>query len=173
MRYAQIRKMDISNGLGVGVALFTQGCSLHCLNCHNSSIWDFNGGKEFTAEEIEKILKLLKPDYVTRFSILGGEPLESCNLLKLSILVGLVKSYYPNIKIWCYTGYIYEDLLQKDQQDQMRFLSYIFDNIDVLVDGPFIEEQKDISLKFRGSANQRVIDLKETKKQGRIILLKI
>lgn len=173
MRYAQIRKMDISNGPGVGVALFTQGCSLHCPNCHNSSIWDFNGGKEFTAEEIEKILKLLKPDYITRFSILGGEPLESCNLFKLSVLINLIKSSYPDIKIWCYTGYTYESLLQKNQQSQMKYLSYIFDNIDVLVDGPFIEEQKDISLKFKGSSNQRIIDLKETKKQGQIVLLKI
>lgn len=163
MRYAQIRKMDISNGLGVGVALFVQGCHFHCPECFNKETWDFNGGNEYNIEIENTILNLLQQPQITRFSILGGEPLEECNLYQLSILIKKIKTSFPNIKIWLYSGYTYEDLLERIKNTNIKYLNFILNNIDVLVDGQFIQENKDISYKYAGSTNQRVIDMKHTK----------
>lgn len=154
MRYAQIRKIDISNGEGIGVSLFIQGCSQHCKGCFNSETWDFQGGKIYYPETTEKIIELLNKPYITRFSILGGEPLEYKNLFELSCLINKIKSTYPHIKIWMWTGFLLEDLEEKSLTNS--YLDYILNNIDVLVDGPFIQEEKDISLKWRGSRNQRI-----------------
>ena len=176
MRYAQIRKMDISNGLGVGVSLFVQGCHFHCKDCFNPETWDFDGGEEYTEETEETILKLIEPEYITRFSILGGEPLEPRNLLDLAELIVDIKIIKPDIKIWLYTGYEYEWLkFESDTSilEDRYLLQIILKNIDVLVDGQFQEDKKDLTYPFAGSTNQRVINVQETRKQNKIVLLDI
>jgi len=183
MQYAQIRKMDISNGLGVGASLFIQGCHFHCKNCFNPETWDFNGGKEYTQETKETILKLIEPEYITRFSILGGEPLEPQNSFHLAELINLIKRKRPDIKIWAYTGYTIENLYSRcystiggDSEatpTQCRYLRYILNSIDVLVDGQFQEDKKDLTYPFAGSTNQRVINMQESRKQNKIVLLDI
>lgn len=148
MRYAQIRKMDISNGEGIGVSLFVQGCPHHCKGCFNQETWDFNGGKEFTPQIEEGLFNILenKKDYLSYFSILGGEPLAPQNIDKVQDILKKVKKKFP-FKTYVWTGYRLENIKNKE------ILKYI----DVLVDGPFVEEQRDITLKLRGSSNQRVL----------------
>lgn len=169
MRYASIRSLDVSNGLGVGVALFTQGCPFHCPGCFNPETWDFNSGKEFTKETKNGIIELIKRPYIDRFSILGGEPLVPQNRFELACLIQNIKNKRPDIKIWIYTGYLLENLLKEDSQ----YLQNILYNTDVLVDGPFIQELKDISLPFCGSRNQRIIDLPKTLAKEEVVLFKV
>lgn len=158
MRYAAIRPIDVSNGEGIGVALFVQGCSIHCKGCFQPETWDFNGGQEFTQETKEKIFNYLRQPGITRFTILGGEPLEWCNLFELSKLINQVREKFPHIKIWLYSGYTAEQLAERiREQPKIHYLKYILNNIDVLIDGPFIEEEKDLGLKWCGSRNQQVI----------------
>lgn len=151
MRYASIRTMDVSDGEGVGCSLFVQGCHFHCKNCFNQSTWDFNGGKEWTKATKEKFLELVNRPYITRVSILGGEPLADENIEDVSDLISQIPL---NKKVWLYTGYVYENM------DSDRKL--VSDSVDVLVDGQFIDELKDMNLSFRGSSNQRLIDIKKT-----------
>ena len=141
----------------------------HCKNCFNPETWDFNGGKEFTQDTVDSILKLIEPEYITRFSILGGEPLESQNHFELAKLINLIKQKRPDIKIWVYTGYTYENLVGKES----TYLEYILNNIDVLVDGQFQEGKKDLTYPFAGSTNQRVINIQESRKQNKIVLLDV
>ena len=148
MRYAKIRKMDISNGEGIGVALFLQGCHFHCKGCFNTETWDFNGGKEWTLEIEDMFMELIDKPYIKRISILGGEPLDQT--VELTELLRKIKIKYPNKTIWLYTGFKYEDI--KD----CEILKYI----DVIVDGQYKEELKDLKLEFRGSSNQRIIKIK-------------
>lgn len=143
----------------------------HCKNCFNPETWNFNGGKEFTDKEVNTILELIEPEYITRFSILGGESLESCNLFELAKLINLILQKKPNIKIWVYTGYTYEELLEREKS--LQYLKFILNNIDVLVDGQFQEDKKDLTYPFAGSTNQRIIDMRETREQNRIVLLDI
>ena len=175
MRYAQIRKMDISNGEGCGVALFTQGCPLHCPNCHNASIWGFNDGKIWDKDAEQTVIDLLNRPQIARLSILGGEPLLDSNIQELAYLCNHVKQLWPQKKIWLWSGYLWEeiyDLAYNDttfigstgrglqtnwNQEDKGNLQIILENVDVLVDGPFIQEKKDLTLKWRGSSNQRVI----------------
>lgn len=164
MRYNKIRKMDISNGEGVRVSLFVQGCSFHCKNCFNQETWDFNGGKEFTTKEVDKIIKLANKDYIAGLSILGGEPLHPKNIEEVSILCEYFKSKYPEKSIWIWSGFKYEDILNRENNYN------IFYYIDVLVDGQFEEDKKDLTLKWRGSSNQRVIDCKKSLAENKIIL---
>ena len=164
MKYAKIRKMDISNGEGVRVSLFVQGCSFHCKNCFNQETWDFNGGKEFTTEEIQKIIKLANKDYIAGLSVLGGEPLHNNNVDEVFHIVATFKEKFPNKDIWLWTGFKFEDAIK----DSKRKL--ILCNIDVLIDGQFEEDKKDITLKWRGSSNQRVIDCKKSLAENKIIL---
>ena len=152
MRYAQIRRMDISNGEGIGVSIFLQGCHLHCKNCFNKELWDFDGGNEFTKDDLNKIITLCKCTQVKRFSILGGEPLSSENLNDLAGVIGQLRLECPDVKIWLYTGYEYESL----DPDQ----AVVANLVDVLVDGPYIDAKRDIRLKYRGSRNQRIINMK-------------
>lgn len=183
MRIANIRSMDISNGTGIGASLFVQGCHFHCKNCFNPETWSFGGGKEYTQETKETILKLIEPEYITRFSILGGEPLEPQNSFHLAELINLIKRKRPDIKIWIYTGYTIENLYSRcyctiggDSEatpSQYRYLRYILNNIDVLVDGQFQEDKKDLTYPFAGSTNQRVINMQESSKQNKIVLLDI
>lgn len=152
MHYAKINKADIANGPGVRVSLWVSGCKHRCKGCFNPETWNFNYGQEFTDETIDEILKALEPEYIAGLSILGGEPLDPDNYWEVAFLVHKVKAKYPNKTIWIYTGYEYHNV----------YHLAIMDEIDVLVDGRFIEELKDISLKFRGSRNQRLIDLSKT-----------
>ena len=149
----------------------------HCKNCFNPETWNFDGGKEYTEETKETILRLLEPEYIKRFSILGGEPLEGCNWLDLADLLVDIKIQYPNIKIWLYTGFTYEwlqALVNTEISGYDKNLLYIIlKNVDVLVDGQFQEDKKDLTYPFAGSTNQRVIDMNETRKQGKVVLLDI
>lgn len=158
MRYAGIIKNDIAAGEGVNVTFFTQGCSFHCEGCHNPQTWDFLGGKEFTAETISEVIAAIGADGVERnLSIMGGEPLCPENLFTTALLISNVKDVYPNIKVYVWTGYVYEDLLKRSEQK----LDWILDNIDYLIDGPFILRERDITLAMRGSRNQRILNMKE------------
>lgn len=171
MRYAQIRSMDISNGTGVGVSLFTQGCHFRCYNCHNPEQWSFSGGKEFTQEVQNEILELLDKNYITRFSVLGGEPLEQENFFHLACLLHKIKKIYPDKKIWLYTGYTWEHL--QERKKHSIYLQTILENIDVMVDGRFIDDKKDITLKFKGSSNQRIIDVPQSLKTNMVVLYEV
>ena len=160
MRYNTVRQLDIANGPGCRVSLFIQGCSFNCPGCFNTIARDFEGGKEFTDQTLELLLELLKPDHISGLSILGGEPLHPRNREATLSLVKQIKKAYPDKTIWLWTGYLLEDV----------FEDLIDSEIDVIVDGRFEEELKDLRLKYRGSSNQRVIDLKETIRTGEIIL---
>ena len=160
MRYNLIRKMDISNGPGVRVSIFMQGCHFHCKNCFNSETWDFEGGKEFTDDTVNKVLDLSNKDHIVGLSILGGEPMHPVNIEGTTKLAKAFKEKYPNKDIWVWSGFRYEDLKGKD----------VFKYIDVLVDGQYVDELHDPTLKWRGSSNQRVIDIKETLKNNEIVL---
>lgn len=177
MRYAQIRSMDISNGEGVGVSLFVQGCSFHCKNCFNSDTWDFNGGKEWTEKTKNKFMELIDRPYIKRVSFLGGECLADQNLDEVLKLTKQIRMSFPDKTIWLYTGYKFEDLingihypLDSEWEDKVLRQS-IVKLCDVLVDGEYIDEQRDITLKWRGSSNQRVIDVKQSLAQNKIVLL--
>lgn len=171
MNYAQIRKMDISNGEGIGVSLFVSGCPYHCKNCFNSVAWDYNYGKPFTQETMDIILKLLKPDYIKRFSVLGGEPLADQNVETVFKILSRIRDVYPNKKIWLYTGNTYENIidLTDDTPEYYRFRIVNYNYADVLVDGRYIDELKDLNLHFRGSSNQRLIDLNKSTKDNIVL----
>ena len=162
MRYSNIDKFEIVNGSDVGISFYTQGCLRHCKGCFNQEAWSLDGGKPYTDEVKEEIIEACKRPGIKRFSILGGEPLLEQNREELSELCALVKGANKDIKIWLYTGNVYEEIIN----DWYRFITYF---IDVLVDGPFILEQRDITLPFRGSSNQRIIDIKKTIKEGEIV----
>lgn len=178
MRVAQIRSMDISNGEGVGVSLFVQGCDRHCFNCFNSETWDFNGGKEWTEKAKNKFMKLIDRPYIKRVSFLGGECLADQNLDEVLKLVKQIRISFPEKIIWLYTGYTWEQIMypivtddfnpERDKILEMR--KEIVSNVNVLVDGEYIDGQRDITLAFRGSKNQRVINVKQTLEQGIIVL---
>lgn len=206
MRYAQIRSMDISNGEGVGVSLFVQGCDRHCFNCFNSETWDFNGGKEWTEETKNKFMELIDRPYIKRISILGGEPLAEQNLDGVLSLIKEIREKYPisqnpnseNIgksrvledenskeirisfpkkSIWLYTGYELSEIIKQEQYEKVSGIPSVWSkrwkiisNIDVLVDGEYIDEQKDLTLKWRGSKNQNCIDVKQSLAQNKVVL---
>lgn len=187
MRYASIRNMDISNGENVGVALFVQGCYFHCYNCFNSETWDFQGGQEWSQDEKEKFLKLVDRSYIKRVSILGGEPLAEKNLDDILDLVTDINKHYnisccskPNKTIWLYTGYRWEHIFDirwhyhPQTQEKLSIGRWrrqqIIKQCDVLIDGRYIDSQRDITLAFRGSKNQRVIDVQKTLKSGEVVL---
>lgn len=166
--------MDISNGIGIGASVFLSGCHFHCKNCHNQELWDFNSGNEYTNDTKNEILKTIQPEWVKRFSVLGGEPLETVNLKELLVLIENIKAIRSDIKIWVYTGYTYEQLqerIKKNKDDY--YIEPILRLADVLVDGPFIQEKKDLTLAFKGSSNQRVIDLQKTYAANDIVLLDV
>lgn len=161
MRYNKIRKMDISNGPGVRVSIFFQGCAFHCKNCFNPDTWDFNGGLEFGDEQIEEIIELAKPDHITGLSILGGEPMHPKNIEATTRLAKRFKEVYPNKTIWSWSGFLFDEYI-KDKE--------VVNYIDVIVDGQFVDELRNPQLKWRGSSNQRVIDVKKSLKKGEIVL---
>ena len=169
MYYGEIKKNDIANGLGVRVSLFVSGCRHCCKNCFNSDTWSFSYGKPFTEATVEEILKALEPAFVSGFSLLGGEPFEPENQEELLKLLCRIKKEYPNKDIWCYTGFLLDEELLGNSRANTPYTKEMLSYIDVLVDGRFIEELKDISLKFRGSSNQRVIDVKKTLATNEIV----
>lgn len=170
MNYATINNCDIANGIGVRVSLFVSGCTHHCPNCFNEEAWDFNYGNPFTEETENKIIELLKPSYIKGLSLLGGEPMEPANQLALLPFIRKVKEIYPEKTIWCYTGYLFDKNIQEDMFINLPYTKELVSYFDVMVDGPFVEELKDLRLRFRGSSNQRLIDVKKTLETNQIVL---
>ena len=163
MQYAGIIKNDIAAGEGVNVTFFVQGCPLHCVDCHNPQTWDFLGGKEFTPDTLNEVLKSLAANGVERnLSIMGGEPLCQENLFLTYLVIQKVKEHFPKIKIYVWTGYTYEQLINR--QDSK--VDIILDTIDYLIDGPYIAAERDLSLPLRGSRNQRILNMKELRNNG-------
>ena len=173
MHYGEIKERDIANGIGVRVSLFVSGCTNRCEGCFNKQTWDFNFGEPYTKKTQDKIIELLKPDFVTGLTLLGGEPFEPKNQEELLKLTNRVKNELPQKNIWCYTGFTLERLLNEEDYCHSPFTLELLDNIDVLVDGKFEENKKNIRLKFRGSENQRLIDMNKTRSMGKIMLLEL
>lgn len=169
MYYGEIKKCDIANGEGVRVSLFVSGCTHHCPGCFNRDTWDFAYGKAYTQETEEEILKALEPAYINGLSLLGGEPFEPQNQEVLVRLLRRVKEEYPEKDIWCYSGYLFDKELLGESRAGCAYTDEMLSMLDVLVDGRFVEALKDIRLVFRGSSNQRVIDVKKSLDQGKII----
>lgn len=170
MNYGNIKKCDIANGEGVRVSLFVSGCTHHCKGCFNSETWDFNYGKPFTADTEQEIIDDLSYEYINGLSLLGGEPFEKQNQRVLLPFIKKVKKIYPNKTIWCYTGYTFDKDLIKNGCAYCECTDEMIGLIDILVDGEFIEDLKDISLSFRGSSNQRIIDIKRFLAENKICL---
>ncbi len=170
MNYATIKYNDIANGTGVRTSLFVSGCTHRCKNCFNSVAWDFNYGKPFTAEVENEILFSIKNEYCDGLSLLGGEPFEPSNQAALLPFLRRVKAIVPEKDVWCYTGYLFDKELLGESRAKTENTLEMLKLIDVLVDGRFIEEQKNISLLFRGSENQRIIDVKKSLESGEVIL---
>lgn len=172
MYYSEIKECDVANGPGVRVTLFVSGCTHHCKGCFNEMTWDFQYGREFEKEDAENIIKLLEPPYIAGLTLLGGEPLEYRNQQGLLPLLRMVKETYPGKTIWCYTGYLYDRDILDDFCGKWEETKELLSYLDVIVDGEFVEAKKDISLRFRGSSNQRIIDVKKSRETGGIVLWK-
>ena len=170
MYYAEIKNCDIANGPGVRISLFVSGCTHHCKGCFNEVAWDFHYGSPFTQETIDKILEMMKPGYIRGLTLLGGEPFEPQNQGPIVELLRQIKQKMPDKSIWAFSGYLFDrDILSGrlgDWKVTREYLSYL----DVLVDGPFVEEKKNLSLRFRGSENQRIIDVPASLAQNKVVL---
>ena len=171
MHYGEIKNCDIANGEGVRVTLFVSGCTNHCKNCFQPQTWDFEFGRPFTAETEEELLTMLKPDYTNGLTVLGGEPFEPSNQRSLLPFLRRVRETYPKKNIWCFSGFTYEELKTDGSHPRCEVTDEMLDQLDVLVDGRFVEELKDISLRFRGSSNQRLIDMKKSREAGELQFL--
>ena len=171
MNYCNIKRRDIADGIGVRVTLFVSGCTNHCPHCFQPQTWDFTYGRPFTEETEEYLLSLLSPSYIGGLTLLGGEPFEPENQRCLLPFLRRVRAAYPEKNIWSFTGFTYEELLTEGSHPRCEVTDELLSLLDVLVDGRFVEELKDISLRFRGSSNQRLIDLNATREAGRIVLL--
>lgn len=169
MNYATIKKCDVSNGLGVRVSLYVSGCRNRCKNCFNPETWDFNYGKAFTKDVEQEIIKELQLPYIRGFTLLGGDPFEEENAIVLLPFMQKLREMFPNKSFWCFTGYDFENLLAGKKGDKNINLG-ILKTIDVLVDGKFVEQLKDLNLKFKGSSNQRTILVKESLEKGEVVL---
>lgn len=169
MHYADIKQYDVANGIGVRVSLFVSGCTHHCKGCFNKETWDFEYGKPFTENEIDRILDYLQPEYVGGLTLLGGEPMEPANQEGLLPLLRRVHDTYPEKSIWCYSGYLFDrDIVGRmcrESEVARELLSYI----DILVDGEFVAEKKNLKVNFRGSDNQRIIDVKRSLAAGEVV----
>lgn len=171
MNYADIKTVDIQDGTGIRVSLYVSGCHFHCKGCHNQEAWDFNYGKKFDDSTIDYILELLDHSYIAGLSLLGGEPMELVNQQELQKLVKRVKEKFPNKTIWCYTGYDFENDIMNDMYGKHDFTKNMLKYIDIMVDGQFIEDKKLVDLKFRGSTNQRKIDVQKSLSEGKLVRL--
>ncbi len=170
MRYASVKKCDVANGTGIRVSIFVSGCHHHCKGCFNSDAWDFNFGKEYDEETEESILKELDKSYIQGLSLLGGEPLEYVNQKGLLSLVKKAKERHPEKTIWCYTGYKFDDDVMGDMFNKWPETKELVSNFDIVVDGKYDEDLRDLNLKFKGSSNQRIIDVQKTLENNEIIL---
>ncbi len=175
MNYINIDKCDAANGTGIGVVLWVSGCNCHCHGCHNPQTWDFNVGQLFTENTMQEILEALNKPYISRLTLSGGHPLESQNLETVYKIVKVVKEKFPNKKIWLYTGYTWEEILNNDRENKRANTNSIspLDIVrccDILVDGKYEKDKRDISLAFAGSSNQRVIDIQKSFKQNKVVL---
>ena len=170
MNYASIKIMDVANGPGVRMSLFVSGCTHYCKNCFNKEAWDFNNGKPFTQDEFDYIIDYVSNPHIAGLTILGGEPLEHVNQQGLLPLLRQFREKLPNKSIWCFTGYDFEKDVLGRMFDEYEETKELFSYIDVLVDGEFIEELKDLSLSFKGSSNQRTILVQESLRSGELVL---
>ena len=170
MNYAAIKNCDIANGPGVRVSLFVSGCTHHCKGCFNEVAWDFNYGQVFTQDTVQAILQMLSPDYVKGITLLGGEPFEPENQPAILDLLRQIKIKLPNKSVWAFSGYLFDKDILSGKLGPWENTKEILNYIDVLVDGPFVEAKKDLSLRFRGSSNQRIIDVPASLFKGEIVL---
>ena len=177
MNYAQMRSMDISNGEGIGVSLFVQGCDFHCKNCFNSETWEFSKGQEWNNNTQKKFISLINKPFVKRISILGGEPLHPQNVQNVLKIINEIRVSYTTKNIWLYTGYTWEQIMypviadiNSEQLKMLQMRKELVSKCDVLIDGRYVDELRDVSLHWRGSSNQRVINVQETLKQNQIVL---
>ena len=172
MHYGNIKNCDIANGIGVRVTLFVSGCTNRCPNCFQPETWDFSYGQPFTEETEAKLIRLLSPDYIHGLTLLGGEPFEPANQRALLPFVKRVREVLPDKSIWAYSGFTLDEMQTPGSHPRCEVTDELLSQLDVLVDGRFIEELKDISLLFRGSSNQRLIDMKQTIATGQVVLWK-
>lgn len=170
MNYATIKNCDIANGPGVRVSLFVSGCTHHCKGCFNQEAWDFHYGKPFTQETIDRILAMLAPGYIRGLTLLGGEPFEPENQGPIVELLRQVKAKFPEKSVWAFSGYLFDRDILPGKLGNPAITREYLGYLDVLVDGPFVEAKKDLALRFRGSSNQRLIDVPKTLKEGKIVL---
>lgn len=170
MNYATIKWCDVANGPGVRVSLYVSGCRNKCKNCFNPETWDFTYGEQFTREVEDKIAEALKPDYIKGLTVLGGEPFEPENALCLAPFLERMRKLYPEKSFWCFTGNSYDSELLSGKKCDLSLVMRILDCLDVLVDGKFVEELKDINLLFRGSSNQRIILVKPSLERDEVVL---
>ena len=170
MNYATIKNCDIANGPGVRVSLFVSGCTHRCKGCFNEIAWDFDYGQPFTQETIDEILKMLAPPHIAGITLLGGEPFEPQNQPTLLDLLRQIKAKLPEKSIWAFSGYLFEKDILTGHLGPKEITQELISNVDVLVDGPFVLEKKDLMLRFRGSSNQRLIDVKASLKSGTTVL---
>lgn len=170
MNYAKIKYYDVSNGPGVRTSLYVSGCRNHCKNCFNPETWDFAYGEPFTAEVGDKIIESMRPDYIKGFTLLGGDPFEPENAAVLAPFMEKLRAAYPQKSLWCFTGYDLEQHLLTGKLGDIETNMRILNTLDVLVDGRFVEELKDINLRFRGSSNQRIILVPQTLEKDEIVL---
>ena len=170
MNYGNIKFNDIANGEGVRVSLFVSGCTHHCKNCFNKETWDFDYGQPFTLETEQSIIDALRPEHINGLTLLGGEPMEPANQKALLPFIKRVKETYPNKTIWCYSGYLFDSELLSPSRAHCPWTHELLSYIDVLVDGEFVEELKDITLRFKGSSNQRIIDVPASLQSSKVVL---
>ncbi len=171
MNYASIKEHDTANGQGIRVSLFVSGCTHHCKGCFNSETWDFCYGHKYGLEQEDRIIKACESSFIKGLSVLGGEPFEKANQKDVCALMKRFKKQYPNKDIWCYSGYLFDVDMVEGGKIYTEWTKDMINCIDYLVDGEFVEELKNLKLKFRGSANQRVIDVKKSLKEGRTVVL--
>lgn len=170
MRYADYYDCDICNGNSVGMSLFISGCPIHCKDCFNSDIWDFNSGKEWTSEIENKFFEKVEREYIKRVTFVGGSPLCDDNVIDVKNLILKLRHNFPNKQIWVYTGYTWESIINNSNNEYSKARLEILNNIDVLVDGPFECDKRDLSLAFRGSNNQRIINVKESLEKNDVVI---
>ena len=170
MNYATVKYFDIANGLGIRTSLFVSGCTHHCKNCFNSEAWDFNYGQPFDDNIENQIINSLKNPFCDGLSLLGGEPFEPSNQKGLLPFLKRAKKEIPNLNIWCYTGYLFDKELLEDSRAKTEDTLEMLKLIDVLVDGKFVEELKNLNLRFKGSENQRIIDVKKSLEENKVVL---
>ena len=173
MNYATLKKRDVANGVGVRVSLFVSGCTHHCKGCFNEETWDFNFGEVFDKTVEDRIISFLAPDYIRGLTVLGGEPMEKVNQRALLPFIKRVQETYPDKDIWFYSGYVFDTELTGEGRAVCEVTEELLSYIDVLVDGEFIEEQKNLRLRFRGSENQRIIDVRASLSSGKTVLYEL